>query len=246
MHIVLSAASAHLQRWEWPLVPPCWGWCTNTNYQQHLWCRCLLSWAPCARHASWCLQRWRGRSAFISGWHSWPASLRAALSRSCWSRRGACCVGQAALSQASQLLDRVGHALLGALWQLSQQSPAGEGSQRAASISHIQPALRGDRWVGEAELGGLWGMSPTLGCCVWHFCSHPSSSVCPAFTWKSGAMERPLNLCLFLSVIKNILLQLWGRWRNWTVCCRKELSSLNSCFLRNACSFEPWLDLKLG
>lgn len=32
MQIVLSAASAHLQRWEWPLVPPCWGWCTNTNY----------------------------------------------------------------------------------------------------------------------------------------------------------------------------------------------------------------------
>lgn len=77
MQMDLSAASAHLQHWEWPLILPYWGGYTNTNYKQQLWRTRLLLRAQHVRPALWSLRREKGRSAFILGWLGRFTSLRA-------------------------------------------------------------------------------------------------------------------------------------------------------------------------
>lgn len=91
MQTDLSAASAHLQHWKWPLILTYWGGYTNTNYKQQLWRTWLLIRVQCIRPALWSLQREKGRSAFILGWLSWLTSLRADLMKRCWSMRDTAC-----------------------------------------------------------------------------------------------------------------------------------------------------------
>lgn len=91
MQIDLSAASAHLQHWEWPLILTYWDGYTNTNYKQQLWRTWPLIRAQCVRPALWSLRREKGRSAFILGWLSWLSSLRADVKTRCRSTRDAAC-----------------------------------------------------------------------------------------------------------------------------------------------------------
>lgn len=176
MKIVLSAASAHLQRWEWPLVPHCWGWCTNTNYYSSPGAcsaehrvpdmphdiskggeaEALSSQAGVADLPLWGLL-WGGAA---EAWGTLAALGRQLSPRphNSWTEGGTHCWGRCSSFCSSPPL---GKALRGLL---------------ASVASSCTP------WRQEAELGGPWGMSPTLGCCVWHLCSHPFSLVCPAFT----------------------------------------------------------------
>lgn len=176
MKIVLSAASAHLQRWEWPLVPPCWGWCTNTNYYSSPGAcsaehrvpdmphdiseggeaEALSSQAGVADLPLWGLL-WGGAA---EAWGTLAALGRQLSPRphNSWTEGGTHCWGRCSSFCSSPPLGKALRRLL------------------ASVASSCTP------WRQEAELGGPWGMSPTLGCCMWHLCSHPFSLVCPAFT----------------------------------------------------------------